>query len=295
MNIIDGRSTLPFFMLHGGAGPMDPSPAGLKKATASLKTIANDALSVWDKDDPLKLSALVLAGLEDDEGFNAGFGSALQADGRPRLSAALMDGRSQCFSGVISISDVKNPSRLALELQNKSSRVLTGPGHDLLARTLGLPVADLVSKARLKAWLSKREKAATEADGCDTVGVVVSSQGKALTAGTSTGGRGNEEPGRVSDSATVAGNYASAFAAISVTGIGEQIVDAGVAVRIETRVRDGLSLKAACQRTFDEALAAKHEFGWIACDAGGNWVVAHTSPAMTYLVQCLSGEILASS
>ena len=51
-----------------------------------------------------------------------------------------------------------------------------------------------------------------------------------LAAGTSTGGRGFEYPG-VTDSATVAGNYASRFAAISATGIGEEIVDDALAAR----------------------------------------------------------------
>ena len=39
-----------------------------------------------------------------------------------------------------------------------------------------------------------------------------------IYAGTTTGGRGSEEPGRVSDSATVAGNYASYAAGVSATG-----------------------------------------------------------------------------
>ena len=41
-----------------------------------------------------------------------------------------------------------------------------------------------------------------------------------ISAGTSTGGVGGEIPGRVSDSPTVAGNYANEFAGVSATGIG---------------------------------------------------------------------------
>lgn len=282
-----------FLLLHGGAGPMDPSRSGIEKATASLRHIASQALAKCQKASGLDLAARLLEGLEDDEAFNAGYGSALQADGQPRLSAALMNGSEQKFSGVISVSDVRHPSQLALALQARSSRVLTSPGHLRLARELSLPPADLVSPGRLEAWLKKRRDAFPGELGCDTVGALVVKEG--LVAGTSTGGRGYEEPGRVSDSATVAGNYATAYAAVSMTGIGEEIVDDGVAVRIETRVRDGMSLEEACRRSFDEALARKREYGWIACDAKGNWCVAHTTPAMSFLVQTLDGQVLASS
>ena len=45
-----------------------------------------------------------------------------------------------------------------------------------------------------------------------------------LAVATSTGGKGFEIPCRVSDSATVAGNFANNFAGISCTGVGEDIV-----------------------------------------------------------------------
>jgi L-asparaginase len=294
MKFMSGRSEEDFIMLQGGAGPMDPTRAGLNAATDVLKRVAQSAVDEWKTGEAIKLAQLALEGMENDEGFNAGRGSALQRDGIPRLSAALMDGKIRRFSGVISISDVMHPSRLALVLQKRSARVLTGPGHDLLARELKEPVADLITAKRFDRWLESRRDNPREGTGADTVGVVVSFA-DGVVAGTSTGGRGNEEPGRVSDSATVAGNYASEFAAISLTGIGEQIVDDGVAVRIETRVRDGMSLEIASKKTYEEALAAGHQYGWIACDRKGNWTVAHTTDAMTYLVRTLSGEILAWS
>ena len=240
----------------------------------------------------MDLTTRLLMGMEDDPRFNAGYGAALQADGKPRLSAALMDGRYQRFSGVISVSDVRYPSRLALALQTHSSRVLTAPGHQTLARRLNEPVEDLVTSHRLEAWLSKRRETFFDAD---TVGALLCNRQGELFAGTSTGGRGFEEPGRVSDSATVAGNYASLHAAISATGIGEQIVDAAVAARIETRVRDGLSLDGACRKTFEEAQDLQHNYGWIACDRQGHWCVAYTSQAMSYVVMDMTGKLLAAS
>ncbi len=292
MNFLSGKADEPFIMLHGGAGPMDPSAEGLRKATDSLKSIAEIALHQDGDSSALALAEALLEGLENDPGFNAGYGSALQADGQIRLSASIMDGRHQRFSGIISISDLRHPSKLALALQHESSRVLTDPGHIHLARKHNLPREDLVTKARMDAWLEKRKEAFFD---CDTVGAIVSSGDRRLVAGTSTGGRGYEEPGRVSDSATVAGNYASPHAAISVTGIGEEIVDDGVAVRIETRVRDGWDLATACRKTLDEAVAAKREYGWIAADASGHWCVAYATNVMTFLVRTFQGRILACS
>ncbi|MCX6130137.1 MAG: isoaspartyl peptidase/L-asparaginase, partial [Proteobacteria bacterium] len=180
MKFFCGHTQEPFFILHGGAGPMDPSDAGIRKASLSLQRIARHALLLMQKTpseelhisspsptgeiegesrlsqgiiaserEQLEFVTRLLEGLEDDEGFNAGYGSALQADGQARLSAALMNGKRQCFSGVISLSEVQHPSRLALELQTRASRVLTSPGHQNLARELQIPVADLRSPARL--------------------------------------------------------------------------------------------------------------------------------------------------
>ncbi len=289
MNFLYIQNQRPCLILHGGAGPMDPSSAGMAKASQALKKAAHDSLKSGARD--IALVVRSLEHLEDNPQFNAGYGSALQADGKPRLTAAVMDGKRQTFSGVISISDVKHPSRLAWALQDHSTRVLTGPGHELLARRLNQPVENLITAQRFEAW---KKKMYDEFFVSDTVGALVVDNGR-LYAGTSTGGRGYEDPGRVSDSATVAGNYASRFAAISATGIGEEIVDDALAARLETRVRDGKGLEQAARRCYEEAQAARRSYGWIACDAIGNISIAYVSDAMSYLAITFDGEILASS
>src|SRR5262249_34844038 len=145
--------------------------------------------------------------------------------GQARVTAALMDGPKTSFSGIISSCYILHPSVLARHLQEKSARVLTAPGSELLARELGLPVVNLVTPKRLKRWVD-RGAAAAEVDrfSCDTVGALVRTADGKLYAGTSTGGRGFETPGRVSDSCTVAGTYCSGHAAVSATGVGEEIV-----------------------------------------------------------------------
>ena len=102
-----------------------------------------------------------------------------------------------------------------------------------------------------------------------TIGVVALDTQGSLAAGTSTGGKGFERIGRVSDSAMPAGNYATAQAAISCTGIGEDIIDECLAARIVVRVTDGLSLHQAFERSFTEAARNQRDFGAIGLDGTG--------------------------
>src|ERR1700730_12340125 len=90
-----------------------------------------------------------------------------------------------------------------------------------------------------------------------------------IAAATSTGGKGFEIPGRVSDSATTAGNYANAFAGVSSTGVGEDIVSGAVASNIVTRVTDGMPLSVATEKTFKELKAIKGFAGIIGITAIG--------------------------
>src|SRR3981189_2346680 len=62
--------------------------------------------------------------LEDCDLFNAGTGSQIQSDGKIRMSASLMNGKTMQFSGVINIEDVKNPIRVAEKLLCMEDKVL---------------------------------------------------------------------------------------------------------------------------------------------------------------------------
>lgn len=292
MKLIYGTCKKPFLICHGGAGPMDPSHTWVTKATDSiLNFLEKKSRSYLLGSSPLETILFCLKNMEENENFNAGYGSALQNDGKARLTAALMEGTTQNFSGVISATNVLHPSIMAMHLQNQTSKVLTNPGTDLLARSLNLPDHNCISKKRLDQWVHK-----IKLEECwDTVGCVVSQGENQLACGTSTGGKGYETPGRVSDSGTVAGNYSSSFCSISATGIGEEIVDDGLAVRIETRVRDGMPLKLAAERTFEEANKKSRSYGWIAIDKEGNYSIAFTTKAMTYVAIDIEDSILERS
>jgi L-asparaginase / beta-aspartyl-peptidase len=118
-----------------------------------------------------------------------------------------------------------------------------------------------------------------ERDKYGTVGAVGADPSGGLWASTSTGGRGHEAVGRVSDSPMVAGNYACPEIAISATGFGEQIIDLNVCGRIATRVIDGMSLEQALHRTFDEVAAHGGLLGVIAITPSGEIGYAHSTEA----------------
>jgi L-asparaginase len=257
---------------------------------------------------PLDVVTDCLKALELNESFNAGKGAALQADGQARLTAALMHGPKSIFTSVMSASYITHPSMIARHLQDwdGDARMITTPGSDLVSRQLGLPVESQVTAPRLLRWHEKAQKSSwvpsdpkgpvvAKGDACDTVGCLLRTSSGELFAGTSTGGRGFEFPGRISDSGTVAGTYATRHAAISATGVGEELVDDALAARLETRCRDGLSLQESSQRCFVEAKALKRAYGWIAVDPAGHWSVVHTTPAMSFIVLSeVDGQVAAS-
>lgn len=282
-----GKASGVIVLIHGGAGPQDPSAEGIERANNALAKIAKEAMRLILAGKPLtRVACHCLQKLEDDPQFNAGIGSALQSDGVPRLSASLMNGEKQIFSGVIGATAIAYPSLLVEALQTRRAKVLTYPGTELLARELKIPIHSNMTDRRVKRWISIIEKEGyfpkyTE---CDTVGVVIRDTKGNLVAASSTGGRGHEFPGRVGDTPTVAGNYASKYAAIAVTGHGEQITNDAIAARIETRIRDGVRLEKACRRTFREGCKNKRRYGWIAVGRRGHWGVAYTTQYMPYVV-----------
>jgi L-asparaginase len=226
--------------------------------------------------------------LEDNPRFNAGTGSVLQSDGQIRMSASLMDGSAQRFSGVINTSRVKNPIDLAQFLQGADDRVLSDYGSAELLRELQLPVYNPLTDLRLQEWLEERQQnfsrsiagVVAEAAGTGTIGVVALDSHGNLAAGTSTGGKGFERIGRVSDSAMPAGNYATAQAGVSCTGIGEDIMDECLAARIVVRVTDGLSLQAAFAKSLSEAHHRHRDLGAIGLDATGAIAWGKTSEVL---------------
>lgn len=281
-------------LVHGGAGSQDPRGSALATASAVIEAIAKrGAEQLAAGTAGMAVVAQCLRELELAPEFNAGLGAALQADGEARLTAAVMNGPEQMLSGVMGLEGAIHPSVLAMALQHQKTRVMGPPGTAALAMEAGLERCSPVTPERRARWEAAR--LANETHDQDTVGCVVVTAAGDLFCGTSTGGRGFERPGRVSDAATAAGTYASKFAAVSATGVGEEIVDDGLAVRLETRVRDGMDLPTASELCLQEAHSRGRSYGWIALSHTGAWNIAWTTDAMTYAGAAANHGVFVSS
>ncbi len=265
-------------IIHGGFFSESSQSQETKLAKQqSLSIIAKQSYEYLKTHTALQTIVYAVELLENDELFNAGIGSQIQSDGKIRMSASIMDGVSAKFSGVINIEEVKNPIKVAEKLFTHDDRVLGGEGAISFARANGfekfnteLPQRRLEYEAKLKS------------KGLGTVGCVALDAKGHIAAATSTGGKGFEMVGRISDSATAAGNYANEYCGVSCTGVGEDIVSSAVATKIVTRVTDGMSIKQAFDKTFTELKNIDGFAGAIAIDKDGNIYHQDSHPMMVY-------------
>ena len=265
-------------IIHGGFFSESSQSELVKKAKQdSLKRILESSFDYLQTHSAEETVVYAVEQLENDPLFNAGIGSQIQSDGKIRMSASIMNGKSKRFSGVINVENIQNPILLASELMIEDDRVLGGEGANIYADKLNIPYFSTETQERRRDYEGKIKSSRTSTVGC----VALDKNGK-IAAATSTGGKGFELPGRISDSATVAGNYANDFCGVSCTGVGEDIVSGAVAAKIVTRVTDGFTLKDAFQKTFDELKEFDGFAGAIAIDKYGNFHVQESHPKVVY-------------
>ncbi len=175
-----------------------------------------------------------MVAMEDDETFDAGRGSFLNADGQVELDAGFMDGAQLQVGAVAGVQFIQNPIRLARLVMEKSEHVLlAGQGAQRFAQKMGMPICDLTDLAvprEFERWqkllrdrtYSTRQSFARHRD---TVGCVALDRKGHVAAATSTGGTPNKMPGRVGDVPMVGcGFYADdELGGASSTGWGESI------------------------------------------------------------------------
>lgn len=265
-------------IIHGGFfSESDQSPAVKEAKQKSLKKIAEKSFDFLKVHSAAETVVFAVKLLEDDELFNAGMGSQIQSDGKIRMSAALMNGETQKFSGVINIQNVKNPIEVAQILMKEDDRVLGDIGANLYAVKNGFSEFSTETPQRRREYEAKLRSGGKGTVGC----VALDKEGK-LAAATSTGGKGFELEGRISDSATVAGNFANHFCGVSCTGVGEDIVSNATAAKIAVRVSDGMSLEQAFEKTFSELKEIDGLAGAVAIDKNGNIFHQDSHPTMVY-------------
>ena len=266
----------PKLIIHGGAGSLEGNierEANIREALQSICEKTYSFLLTSSANDAVIYGVKLL---ENDHLFNAGTGSKIQNDGQIRMSAGFMDGHKKRFSGVINIQYVQHPILVAEKLQEYEHSVLSGDMSTQFARDCGFPKYDPLTEERFDEFQTRK----TGTTG--TVGLVVLDSSSHISAGTSTGGVGGEIPGRVSDSPTVAGNYANSFCGVSATGVGEHIMNSAVATKIVTRVEDGISLSDALTKSIIEGQNHDDHFGAICIANNGDIAVDKTKDTVFY-------------
>jgi len=266
-------------IIHGGAGRLEGKVATKEQYRIGLQEAIHPAYETLVEQGARAAVLHAIRLLESDQIFNAGTGSKLQRDGRVRMSAALMDSKDGIFSGVINIYDVEHPISIADELRGEVHHLLSGSEATEFARRKGFPFHDPITMSRFIEY----RKALRTREKFGTVGAVALDAKGVVCAGTSTGGIGNETPGRVSDSASVAGTYADMVGGVSCTGKGEHIINQAVAAQVIYRLRDGVPLKKILIDLMKEGASRDHEFGLISLDRKGRFGVRSTKTSISVL------------
>lgn len=265
-------------IIHGGFFSESSTSLEVKIAKQNaLKDIASKGYEFLKTHTSEETVIYTVKLLEDNELFNAGLGSQIQSDGKIRMSASIHNGKNKKFSGVINVQDIQNPIELASMLMKEDDRVLGAEGANLYASKKNISYYNVELPQRRKEYEEK-----LKSKGLGTVGCVAIDKDGNLSAATSTGGKGFELVGRISDSATTAGNFANDFAAVSCTGVGEDIVSVALATKIVTRITDGMTIESAFKKSFEELKEFDGFAGAIAIDKFGNVYHQDSHPYMVW-------------
>jgi isoaspartyl peptidase/L-asparaginase-like protein (Ntn-hydrolase superfamily) len=272
--------------VHGGAGDLagegaeaEPLRAGLRDALAAGAAVLAAGGAALDS------VVAAVAGLEACPDFNAGTGSALNADGEVEMDAAVMEGSARRAGAVAGVRRLAHPALAARAVLLDGRHVLLfGAEAERLGRAAG--VAEIAPEAlivpRRRAQLERARRGAAPRGG-GTVGAVARDASGHLAAATSTGGLTGKLPGRISDSAQIGcGTWADdATCAVSATGQGELFIRSAFAHAVDAWVRHaGVSLETACWRALADVAALGGHGGCIAIDAAGRIALPFDTPAM---------------
>jgi beta-aspartyl-peptidase (threonine type) len=276
--------------VHGGAGALTGEDLvahriGCRKALAA-------GLHVLDAGGPaLQAVEAAIRVLEDEEVFDAGYGSFLNELGLVTVDAGIMDGSTLATGSVCDVSGIANAISVAREVLDSPWAVLAGEGAVRFAAKRGIAAVDPASliTARSRALWNAEGGQTWDANSArnifgDTVGAVALDATGNLAAGTSTGGAPGKPVGRVGDSPFVgAGVYANnASAAVSTTGNGELIIPVVWAKSAADLVAAGQPLPDAAVKALDLLAPTNGRGGLIMLDRSGHAGVAWNTPHMAF-------------
>ena len=306
----------PALIVHGGAWDIpdeaiEACQSGCQRALAAGWAILSKGGHALDA-----IEAAVMV-LEDDQVFDAGYGSHLNLDGQVECDAIVMSGGTLRSGAVSTLHRVKNPIQVARAILEKCPHMMVvGEGAERFAAEQGIALCnpeDLISEAEREAWMKcKEDKHAAEhhrGHEQGTVGAVAIDRDGNLFAATSTGGTCCKLPGRVGDSPLIGcGCYADSEAGgVSCTGYGEAIMKVVMAKTAVELLRqssvcvdspggapcDASTAKLVAREAIHLLAKRTHGTGGlILLDRHGNPGVAFNTPRMAYGYVALDGDFV---
>jgi N4-(beta-N-acetylglucosaminyl)-L-asparaginase len=102
---------------------------------------------------------------DDPNDVTVGYGGIPNEEGVVQLDASVMDGRTMKAGAVAALEGIKNPSKVARLVMDRTDRVLlVGPGALLFAKAHGFHEENLLTNRSRKIWLYWKEKLSQKDD-----------------------------------------------------------------------------------------------------------------------------------
>ncbi len=284
-------------VIHGGAGWFSDMSAeeveGIKNGLKEALDIGYEILESGGSSTNAVVEAIVV--LEDNELFNAGKGAVYTSEFKQELDASIMVGRNNNAGAVASVTNVKNPIRLARYVMEETKHVMfSSKGAERVAKDAGLEIV-YPNYFYQKNRLDDAKRIKKENSKMGTVGVVAIDKDGNIAAGTSTGGMTNKMPGRIGDSPIIgAGTWAeNNVCGVSATGHGEFFIRFNVANEICDLIKyKSKDVNEAAEIVIENLKSIGADGGVIVLDAEGNAAMTFNTPAMARAYKNSKGEEL---
>ena len=208
------------FVLHGGT-VTDPAHVTTAQIDLIRVVVTEAGKELASGASALDSVVRAIVKLEDSGLLDAGKGSFLNAAGFVENDASLIQGNTGNAGAVAAMSRLRNPIEAARIAMAHTAHVLFvgKTGEETLVGRGAREIDDPSS------YFTPADISEDALPDNGTVGAVALDKYGYLAAGTSTGGRRGQLPGRVGDSPIIgAGTYANEYHALSATGNGEALI-----------------------------------------------------------------------